>query len=103
MNAPLQGAVQCFGSGHGTNAGGRGWFALVLYAGVRRDGGMTVAKVNHFNRLFPAVEIIERERLMPRPDFPAHECVAWLWNRALFPQARHHGVQAKGTAGKISQ
>src|SRR5436309_6628859 len=65
---------------------------------------MAVTKIpdpDRFLRL--ALEILDRQGLMPGPDFSAHKRLRWLQYGRLLSEPRHHRVEAVGTSVKVGK
>src|SRR5436189_3824140 len=68
------------------------------------DGGVSVTKISDPDR-FPgfSLEILNCERLMPGPDFCAHERVRWLQYGRFVSEARHHRVETVRASVKVGE
>src|SRR2546422_167986 len=65
---------------------------------------MSVTKIRYTDRFFRlALEILDRQRLMPGPDFCAHKRFRWLQYGRFFSETRHHRFEAVGTSVKVGK
>src|SRR6185436_20920168 len=68
--------------------------ALQLDELFRGDRRVPITEISYPNWLFGlALEVLDRQRLMPRPDLRSHEGIGGLHDRRFLAEARHDRVE----------
>src|ERR1039457_1387366 len=80
------------------------WRTLKLDGFFGGDGGVTMTEIGGPDGFLGlALKILNRRRLMPRPDFRAHERVRRQQHGGFAAQPRHDRVETKGASVKIRE